>query len=78
MAGENGLAVVLSEMHGHTPGRGWIEGVLARRPVGVIAVFSGSAPAGTDSVNNPAVTDPPRGPTTDVTAAPVSSTGALR
>jgi len=41
VAGENGLAVVLSEMHGHTPGRGWIEGVLARRPVGVIAVFSG-------------------------------------
>ena len=23
-----------------TPGRGWIEGVLARRPTGVIAVFS--------------------------------------
>ena len=29
------------EMEGrHTPGRGWIEGVLARRPTGVIAVFS--------------------------------------
>jgi DNA-binding LacI/PurR family transcriptional regulator len=33
--------VVLSETQGRrTPGRGWIEGVLARRPIGVIAVFS--------------------------------------
>jgi DNA-binding LacI/PurR family transcriptional regulator len=35
------MAVVLTEMQGRrTPGRGWIEGVLARRPRGVIAVFS--------------------------------------
>jgi DNA-binding LacI/PurR family transcriptional regulator len=35
------LAVVLTEMQGRrTPGRGWIEGVLARQPQGVIAVFS--------------------------------------
>jgi LacI family transcriptional regulator len=35
------LAVVLTEMQGRrTPGRGWIEGVLARRPAAVIAVFS--------------------------------------
>src|SRR5512134_2114142 len=35
------LAVVLTEMQGRrTPGRGWIEAVLARRPKGVIAVFS--------------------------------------
>ena len=41
VARENQLAVVLSEMQGRrTPGRGWIEGVLARRPMGVIAVFS--------------------------------------
>jgi LacI family transcriptional regulator len=41
VARENHLAVVLSEMQGRrTPGRGWIEGVLARRPMGVIAVFS--------------------------------------
>ena len=41
VAGENDLAVVLSEMQGRrTPGRGWIEGVLARRPTGVIAVMS--------------------------------------
>jgi DNA-binding LacI/PurR family transcriptional regulator len=41
VARERGLAMVLSEMHGRRrPGRGWIEGVLTRRPVGVIAVFS--------------------------------------
>lgn len=35
------LAVVLTETQGRrTPGRGWIEGALARRPTGVIAVFS--------------------------------------
>jgi LacI family transcriptional regulator len=41
VAGRHHLAVVLTEMQGRrTPGRGWIEGVLARRPTGVIAVFS--------------------------------------
>lgn len=41
VAGEHQLSVVLSEMQGRrTPGSGWIEGVLARRPTGVIAVFS--------------------------------------
>jgi LacI family transcriptional regulator len=41
VAGRHHLAVVLSEMQGRRiPGRGWIEGVLARRPLGVIAVFS--------------------------------------
>lgn len=41
VARENQMAVVLSELQGrHTPGRGWIEGVLARRPTGVISVFS--------------------------------------
>ena len=41
VAGRHHLSVVLSEMQGRrTPGRGWIEGVLARRPTGVIAVFS--------------------------------------
>jgi DNA-binding LacI/PurR family transcriptional regulator len=41
VAGQHHLAVVLSELHGRrTPGRGWIEGALARRPTGVIAVFS--------------------------------------
>ncbi|MEW9550584.1 LacI family DNA-binding transcriptional regulator [Nonomuraea sp. NPDC050783] len=42
VAREHDLAVVLSELqHRHTPGKGWIEGVLSRRPSGVIAVFSG-------------------------------------
>ncbi len=41
VAGEHDMAVVLSELHGRrTPGRGWIEGALARHPTGVIAVFS--------------------------------------
>jgi LacI family transcriptional regulator len=41
VAGRRHLAVVLTEMQGRRmPGRGWIEGVLARRPTGVIAVFS--------------------------------------
>ena len=41
VAGRHHLSVVLSEMQGRrTPGRGWIESVLARRPTGVIAVFS--------------------------------------
>jgi LacI family transcriptional regulator len=41
VAREHDLAVVLSEMQGRrTPGRGWIEGVLARRPLGIIAVLS--------------------------------------
>jgi DNA-binding LacI/PurR family transcriptional regulator len=41
VAGKNELAVVLSEMQGRRiPGRGWLENALARRPTGVIAVFS--------------------------------------
>jgi LacI family xylobiose transport system transcriptional regulator len=41
VAGQHHMAVVLSELHGRrTPGRGWIEGALARHPTGVIAVFS--------------------------------------
>jgi LacI family transcriptional regulator, xylobiose transport system transcriptional regulator len=41
VARENGLAVVLTEMQGAlTPGKAWTEQVLARRPTGVIAVFS--------------------------------------
>jgi LacI family xylobiose transport system transcriptional regulator len=42
VARDNRLGVVLSQLQGrHTPGRGWIEDVLHRRPTGVIAVFSG-------------------------------------
>jgi LacI family transcriptional regulator, xylobiose transport system transcriptional regulator len=40
VARENGLALVLTEMQGrHRPRRGWIEGVLARRPSGLLAVL---------------------------------------
>ncbi|RNG36045.1 LacI family DNA-binding transcriptional regulator [Streptomyces botrytidirepellens] len=42
VAAEHQLAVVVSELRGrHTPERGWVEGVLARRPTGVVSVFSG-------------------------------------
>ncbi|WP_199035379.1 LacI family DNA-binding transcriptional regulator [Glycomyces salinus] len=35
------LGVVVTELQGrHTPGRGWVEDVLARRPTGIISVFS--------------------------------------
>lgn len=45
VAGREQLAVVLTEMQGRrAPGRGWIEGVLTRRPMGVIAVFSDLSP----------------------------------
>jgi DNA-binding LacI/PurR family transcriptional regulator len=45
VARDAGMAVVMSELQGqHTPRRGWIEGVLARRPVGVISVFSVLSP----------------------------------
>ena len=41
VADEHNLAVVVSESLGkQTPRRGWIEGVLARRPTGVVPVFS--------------------------------------
>lgn len=41
VAREHDLAVVLSEMQGrYTPVRSWLEGVLARRPAGIIAVLS--------------------------------------
>ncbi|GIH46620.1 transcriptional regulator, LacI family [Microbispora rosea] len=42
VAREHGLAVVVSELPDHhPPARGWIEGVIGRRPHGVIVVFSG-------------------------------------
>jgi DNA-binding LacI/PurR family transcriptional regulator len=41
VASDNGMAVVLSESQGRLrPGQNWLENVLARRPVGVVAVFS--------------------------------------
>jgi DNA-binding LacI/PurR family transcriptional regulator len=42
VAREHRLGVVVSEMGGrHVPGRDWVEEVLARRPLGVLSVFSG-------------------------------------
>ncbi|MEV8437730.1 LacI family DNA-binding transcriptional regulator [Actinosynnema sp. NPDC051121] len=41
VAAESGLALVLSESQGRlTPGHGWLEGVIARKPLAVISVFS--------------------------------------
>src|SRR5688500_13548857 len=41
VAAEQGLALVLSESQGRlTPGHGWLEGVIARKPLAVISVFS--------------------------------------
>ncbi|APU21852.1 LacI family DNA-binding transcriptional regulator [Actinoalloteichus sp. GBA129-24] len=41
VARDNEMAVVLSEFQGRrTPGRGWVEDVLRRRPAAVISVFS--------------------------------------
>jgi len=45
VAREHELALVLTEMQGRlTPGRGWAEQVLARRPTGVISVLSDLTP----------------------------------
>ena len=45
VAREHELAVGFTEMQGrHAAGRGWIEQVLARRPTGVIAVYSEVTP----------------------------------
>jgi LacI family transcriptional regulator, xylobiose transport system transcriptional regulator len=42
VATENGMSVVLTQSGSrHAPGPEWIEGVLRRRPVGVVLVFSG-------------------------------------
>lgn len=41
VAREHRLAVVISELQGRlTPGRGWVEDVLYRRPAGIIEVYS--------------------------------------
>lgn len=46
VARDEGLSVVLSESAGRlSPGQTWVDGVLARRPTGVILVLSGLAPA---------------------------------
>ncbi|WP_051765433.1 LacI family DNA-binding transcriptional regulator [Saccharothrix syringae] len=53
VAGEHGLTITLTELHGrHTPGRSWVDGVLARRPTGVIAVFAGPTAAQHDQLRS--------------------------
>ena len=45
VAEEHGLGVLVSESQGRqTPNRGWIDGVLTRAPIGVIAVYSDLSP----------------------------------
>ncbi|MQM27391.1 LacI family DNA-binding transcriptional regulator [Glycomyces albidus] len=49
VAREHRLGVVLSELGGrHVPGQDWVEEALARRPVGVVSVFSGLEPDQTE------------------------------
>jgi LacI family xylobiose transport system transcriptional regulator len=45
VASRHGLTISLSELHGrHAPDGSWVDGVLTRRPTGVVAVFSGPTP----------------------------------
>ncbi len=77
VAGRNDLAVVISEMQGQgTPGRGWFEGVLARRPMGVIAVFSDLTEAVARAAPRPR--HPVRRGRPDGRAAPRHSVGRSR
>ncbi|PRY59943.1 LacI family DNA-binding transcriptional regulator [Glycomyces artemisiae] len=49
VAREHRLGVVVSELGGrHVPGQDWVEEVLARRPLGVVSVYSGLAPDQSD------------------------------
>ncbi|TMR17697.1 LacI family transcriptional regulator [Nonomuraea turkmeniaca] len=50
VAREHGLGVVVSDMQYATPGHGWIESAVSRRPAGVIAVFSGLTEAQRDQL----------------------------
>ncbi|MEU4766661.1 LacI family DNA-binding transcriptional regulator [Actinosynnema sp. NPDC023794] len=46
VASAHGLTISLSQLEGrHIADRAWIDSVLARRPTGVVAVFSGPTPA---------------------------------
>jgi DNA-binding LacI/PurR family transcriptional regulator len=49
VAHEHRIGVVVSELGGrHVPGHDWVEEVLARRPIGVVSVYSGLAPDQSD------------------------------
>jgi LacI family transcriptional regulator, xylobiose transport system transcriptional regulator len=71
IARSNGLSVVLTESGSrHTPGAEWIEGVLRRRPVGVVLVFSDLADDAKAKLRSRAIPfviiDPAGDPTPDV------------
>ena len=71
VARENGLSIVLTESGDrHSPSAGWIDGVLRRRPIGVVLVFSdlaADAKAKLDSRAIPfVVIDPAGDPADDV------------
>ncbi len=71
IARENGLSIVLSESGDrHSPSIGWIDGVLRRRPVGVVLVFSDLAAGAKAKLNSRAipfvVIDPAGDPAADV------------
>ncbi|MEO3755487.1 LacI family DNA-binding transcriptional regulator [Streptomyces sp. B6B3] len=70
VAAEHSLAVAVSELQGsHTPGRGWVEAILARRPTGVIATFSGLTEAQDSQLRTRGIpfvlVDPPAEPAYD-------------
>jgi len=71
IARSNGLSVVLTESgNRHSPGADWIEGVLRRRPVGVVLVFSDLADDAKAKLRSRAIPfviiDPAGDPTPDV------------
>lgn len=71
VAKENGLSVVLTVTGDrHSPGSEWLEGVLRRRPAGVILVFSDLAPALRERLRSRAIpfviVDPAGDPSPDV------------
>ena len=71
IARSNGLSVVLTESGSrHSPGAEWIEGVLRRRPVGVVLVFSDLADDAKAKLRSRAIPfviiDPAGDPTPDV------------
>lgn len=71
IATENGMSVVLTESGDrHSPGPEWVEGVIRRRPIGVVLVFSDLPPdyrAALASRSIPfVIIDPAGDPSTDV------------
>jgi LacI family xylobiose transport system transcriptional regulator len=71
VASEHGMSVVLTESGSrHSPAPDWVEGVLRRRPVGVVLVFSDLPPEYRDMLRSRAIPfviiDPAGDPSPDV------------